>query len=231
MNIDDLYEINVTRSVQGVTRFAHFSPRPRAPRRGHADAPLLGGCLPPLPLPPRARASRPRVATCCRARRPSAAGCRGDVVGAHRPRPARLLRRLCALSRGSGAGVCAAGGHGGPSPSSWASSGGSSDGSSDGTPSARTRSNARDPPTEPARRRMPVLSSLPSGDPFVPCWCWQAPAAATFNSPRTRRALASSPADKPKGLYRCASELAPSPSRRISKIGAGAHPRGASRRR
>ena len=87
---------------------------------------------------------------------------------------ARLLRRLCALSRGSGAGVCAAGGHGGPSPSSWASSGGSSGGSSDGTPSARTRSNARDPPTEPARRRMSVLSSLPSGDPFVPCWCWQA---------------------------------------------------------
>ena len=36
------------------------------------------------------------------------------------------------------------------------------------------RSNARDPPTEPARRRMSVLSSLPSGDPFVPCWCWQA---------------------------------------------------------
>ena len=48
---------------------------------------------------------------------------------------ARLLRRLRALSLSSGAVVCAAVGHGGPSPSSSACSGGSSD----GTPSARTR--------------------------------------------------------------------------------------------
>ena len=48
---------------------------------------------------------------------------------------ARLLRRLRALSLSSGAVVCAAGGHGGPSPSSSACSGGSSD----GTPSARAR--------------------------------------------------------------------------------------------
>ena len=35
------------------------------------------------------------------------------------------------------------------------------------------RSNARDPPTEPACRPTSALSALPVGDSLVPCWCWQ----------------------------------------------------------
>ena len=76
---------------------------------------------------------------------------------------ARLLRRLRALSLSSGAVVCAAGGHGGPSLSSSACSGGSSD----GTPSARTRAtrpqSPRAGPCLPSPLSLPATHSSPAG--------------------------------------------------------------------
>ena len=129
-DVDDLYAINVT-ELSTLRPAVPTSCAEARPRRCAAP----WGMSPPAAAPAAGPGFSPARRDLLPCWRPSAAGCRGDVVGAHRPRPARLLRRLCALSRGSGAGVCAAGGHGGPSPSSWASSGGSSD----GTPSARTR--------------------------------------------------------------------------------------------
>lgn len=77
-----------------------------------------------------------------------------------------LLRRLRAHSRSSGAGVCVAGGHGAPLYKFL-------DLQRRQQRRYAERSNARDPPTKPACRPIPALSSLPSGDSFVPCWCWQ----------------------------------------------------------
>ena len=100
---------------------------------------------------------------------------------------ARLLRWLRALSRSSGAGVCAARGHGGPSPSSSACSGGSSD----GTPSARTRATRPQSP-----RAGPHLTSPRS-------------VSATHSSPagasryrRRRRATPLGPTSSPAGCGR-----------------------------
>ncbi|MDC0525380.1 hypothetical protein OAO87_00180 [bacterium] len=79
---------------------------------------------------------------------------------------ARLLRRLRALSRRSGA-ACLR-------PASQPAAAAAATATAAAAAAAATVRRALEPPTEPARRRMSALSSLPSGDSFVPCWCWQA---------------------------------------------------------